>query len=72
MSGINSAWASSLRARMRRKANDGARKYSYVLQRISLPSMTFMHILEEERFPDMKAESESILYRRLLLPFIVQ
>ena len=35
-------------------------------------SMTFMRILEEARYPDMKAESESISYRKLLLLFIVQ
>ena len=55
-----------------KKAGDGAKKYSYVLQHISLPSMTFIHISEEARYPDMKAESESILYRKLLLLFIVQ
>lgn len=72
MSGINIAWDSSSHARMRQKASDGARKYSYVLQLTSLPSMTFMRILEEARYPDMKAESESISYRKLLLLFIVQ
>ena len=54
------------------KASDGARKYLYVPQHISLPSMTFIHISEEAKFPDMKAESESISYRKLLLLFIVQ
>ena len=44
----------------------------YVPQHISLPSMTFIHISEEERSPDMKAESESTLYRKPLLLFIVQ
>lgn len=66
------AWVSSSHARMRKKASDGARKYLYVPQHISLPSMTFIHISEEAKFPDMKAESESILYRKLLLSFIVQ
>ena len=72
MSGINIAWVSSSHVRMRKKASDGARKYSYVLQLISLPNMTFIHISEEERLQDMKAESESTLYRRLLLLSIVQ
>lgn len=72
MSGISIALDSSSHARMRKKASDGARKYLYVLQLISLPNMTFMRILEEARYQDMKAESESILYRKLLLPFIVQ
>ena len=72
MPGISIAWVSSSHARMRKKTSDGARKYSYALQRISLPNMTFIHISEEERLPDMKAESESTLYKRLLLLSIVQ
>lgn len=72
MSGINIAWDSSSHVRTRKKINGGARKYSYAPQHISLPSMTFMHISEEERSPDMKAESESISYRRPLLLFIVR
>lgn len=72
MSGINIAWVSSSHARMRKKASDGARKYSYALQRISLLNMPFIRILEEARRQDMKAESESTLYRKPLLPFIVQ
>lgn len=72
MPGINIAWNSSSHARMKKKASDGARKYSSALQRISLLNITFIHISEGEKFPDMKAGSESILCRRLLLHFIVQ
>lgn len=61
-----------MHARMRKKANNGARKYSYVLQHISLPNMTFIHISEEARLPDTKAGSGSISYRKLLLPYTVQ
>ena len=72
MSGTSIVLDSSSHARMRKKASDGAKKYLYVPQHISLPSMTFIHISEEERSPDMKAESESTLYRKPLLLFIVQ
>ena len=61
-----------MHARMRKKASNGASKYSYVLQHISLPNMTFIHISEEARLPDTRAGSGSILYKRLLLPYIVQ
>ena len=63
---------SSLHAGMRKKANNGAGKYSYVLPHTSLPNTTFMRTSEEARLPDMKAGSGSISYRKLLLPYTVQ
>lgn len=72
MSGISTAWDSSLHAGMRKKANNGAGKYSYVLPHTSLPNTTFMRTSEEARLPDMKAGSGSISYRKLLLPYTVQ
>ena len=72
MSGTSIALDSSSHVKMSKRVNGGAKKYSYAPQHISLQSMTFIHISEEERSPDMNVESESISYRKPLLLFIVQ